>query len=286
MTEPKIIFSMVRVKRIVPPNREIIRDISLSFYYGAKIGVLGLNGAGKSSLLKIMSGEDQSFIGEAFPADGISIGFLHQEPKLNPEKNVLGNVEEGVAPLKAILTRYDEVNEMLGQDLSPEQMDKVLEEQGKLQDRIDALNLWDLDSRLELAMDALRLPPPDADVTRLSGGERRRVALCRLLLQSPDLLLLDEPTNHLDLEATMWLEDYLRRYPRTLLVVSHDRDLLNAVPQKICHLEQRKLTVEQTGARHLFESLGFVEEGRYTAYARDQNGTVHDLLTMTYTSTK
>ena len=177
---PQFIYTMKGLGKVHPPDTKVLEDIWLSFYFGAKIGVLGLNGAGKSSLLRIMAGEDQSFLGEAFPAAGISVGFLHQEPRLDPAKNVLGNVEEGVAPIKALLTRYDEVNAKLGEDLSPEEMDKVLDEQSKIQDKIDASNAWDLDSRLELAMDALRLPPPDADVTTLSGGERRRVALCRL----------------------------------------------------------------------------------------------------------
>ncbi|HEX7140833.1 MAG TPA: ATP-binding cassette domain-containing protein, partial [Vicinamibacterales bacterium] len=177
---PQFIYTMKGLGKVHPPDARVLDDIWLSFYFGAKIGVLGLNGAGKSSLLKIMAGEDTSFIGEAFPGDSISVGFLHQEPKLDASKTVLGNVEEGVAPIKVLLTRYDEVNAKLGEDLSPDEMDKVLEEQGKLQDRIEAANAWDLDSRLELAMDALRLPPPDADVTKLSGGERRRVALCRL----------------------------------------------------------------------------------------------------------
>src|SRR5438067_7492897 len=186
---PQFIYTMKGLGKVHQPDTKVLEDIWLSFYFGAKIGVLGLNGAGKSSLLRIMAGEDTSFLGEAFPAEGTSIGFLHQEPRLDPSKNVLGNVEEGVAPIKALLARYDDVNAKLGEDLSPDEMDKVLEEQGRLQDRIDAANAWDLDSRLELAMDALRLPPPDGDVTTLSGGARRRVALCRLLLQSPDLLL-------------------------------------------------------------------------------------------------
>src|SRR5438067_7946434 len=186
---PQFIYTMKGLGKVHPPDIKVLEDFWLSFYFGAKIGVLGLNGAGKSSLLRIMAGEDTSFLGEAFPADGISVGFLTQEPRLDPKKTVLGNVEEGVAPIKALLTRYDDVNAKLGEDLSPDEMDKVLEEQGRLQDRIDAANAWDLDSRLELAMDALRLPPPDGDVTTLSGGARRRVALCRLLLQSPDLLL-------------------------------------------------------------------------------------------------
>jgi ATP-binding cassette ChvD family protein len=224
--------------KVYPPDTKVLEDIWLSFYFGAKIGVLGLNGAGKSSLLRIMAGEDHQFTGEAFAAEGISIGFLPQEPKLDPAKTVLGNVEEGVAPLKALLQRYDEVNMKLGEDLSPEEMDKVLEEQGKLQDRIDAGNLWDLDSRLELAMDALRLPPPDADVTKLSGGERRRVALCRLLLQSPDLLLLDEPTNHLDAESVAWLEQFLKNYAGTVVAVTHDRYFLDNVAGWILELDR------------------------------------------------
>src|SRR6478609_2824171 len=183
---PQFIYTMKGLGKVHPPDIKVLEDIWLSFYFGAKIGVLGLNGAGKSSLLRIMAGDDHSFLGEAFPAQNISIGFLQQEPKLDPQKTVLGNVEEGVAPIKALLQRYDDINAKLGEELSPEEMDKVLEEQSKIQDKIDASNAWDLDSRLELAMDALRLPPADADVSKLSGGERRRVALCRLLLQSPD----------------------------------------------------------------------------------------------------
>ncbi|HEX4348109.1 MAG TPA: energy-dependent translational throttle protein EttA [Vicinamibacterales bacterium] len=235
---PQFIYTMKGLGKMHGPDTRVLDDIWLSFYYGAKIGVLGLNGAGKSSLLKIMSGEDQSFIGEAFAGDGYSIGFLHQEPRLDASKTVLGNVEEGVAATKALLTRYDEVNEKLGQDLSPEEMDKVLEEQGRLQDKIDASNAWDLDSRLELAMDALRLPPPDADVTKLSGGERRRVALCRLLLQSPDLLLLDEPTNHLDAESVAWLERFLKDYAGTVVAVTHDRYFLDNVAGWILELDR------------------------------------------------
>src|SRR5262247_242211 len=235
---PQFIFTMKGLGKVHPPDSKVLEDIWLSFYFGAKIGVLGLNGAGKSSLLRIMAGEDTSFLGEAFPADGISVGFLHQEPRLDPKKTVLGNVEEGVAPLKALLTRYDEVNAKLGEDLSPEEMDKVLEEQSKIQDKIDASNAWDLDSRLELAMDALRLPPPDADVSNLSGGERRRVALCRLLLQSPDLLLLDEPTNHLDAESVAWLERFLKDYPGTVVAVTHDRYFLDNVAGWILELDR------------------------------------------------
>src|SRR5215813_10755758 len=235
---PQFIYTMKGLGKVHQPDTKVLEDIWLSFYFGAKIGVLGLNGAGKSSLLKIMAGEDTSFLGESFPASGISIGFLHQEPKLDPAKNVLGNVEEGVAPIKALLARYDEVNAKLGEDLSPEEMDKVLEEQGKLQDKIEAANAWDLDSRLELAMDALRLPPPDADVSTLSGGERRRVALCRLLLKSPDLLLLDEPTNHLDAESVAWLERFLKDYPGTVVAVTHDRYFLDNVAGWILELDR------------------------------------------------
>jgi ATP-binding cassette ChvD family protein len=235
---PQFIYTMQGLGKAHGPDNKVLEDIWLSFYFGAKIGVLGLNGAGKSSLLKIMSGEDTSFIGEARLGDGVSVGFLHQEPKLDPAKDVLGNVEEGVAPIKALLARYDDVNAKLGEDLSPDEMEKVLEEQGKLQDKIDASNAWDLDSRLELAMDALRLPPPDADVTKLSGGERRRVALCRLLLQSPDLLLLDEPTNHLDAESVAWLERFLKDYAGTVVAVTHDRYFLDNVAGWILELDR------------------------------------------------
>jgi ATP-binding cassette ChvD family protein len=254
---PQFIYTMKGLGKVHQPDTRVLDDIWLSFYFGAKIGVLGLNGAGKSSLLRIMSGEDQSFIGEAFPGDGISIGFLHQEPKLDPSKTVLGNVEEGVASTKALLARYDEVNEKLGQDLSPEEMDKVLEEQGRLQDKIDASNAWDLDSRLELAMDALRLPPPDADVTKLSGGERRRVALCRLLLQSPDLLLLDEPTNHLDAESVAWLERFLKDYAGTVVAVTHDRYFLDNVAGWILELDRGR---------------GIPWEGNYSSWLEQKQG--------------
>ena len=232
------IYTMKGLGKVHPPDSVVLKDIWLSFLPGAKIGVLGLNGAGKSSLLKIMSGEDQEFIGEAAPADGITVGFLHQEPRLNPDKTVKGNVEEGVAPIKALLDRYDELNMKLGEDLTPEEMDKVLDEQGRLQDRIDASNAWEIDSQLELAMDALRCPPADADVSTLSGGERRRVALCRLLLTSPDLLLLDEPTNHLDAESVAWLERFLKDYKGTVVAVTHDRYFLDNVAEWILELDR------------------------------------------------
>ena len=232
------LYTMKGLGKVHPPDAVVLKDIWLSFLPGAKIGVLGLNGAGKSSLLKIMAGEDQEFIGEAFPADGVSVGFLPQEPRLDGSKTVLGNVEEGVAEIKALLERFDALNAKLGEELSPEAMDKVLEEQGRLQDRIDASNAWDIDSQLELAMDALRCPPPDADVSTLSGGERRRVALCRLLLRSPDLLLLDEPTNHLDAESVAWLERFLKDYKGTVVAVTHDRYFLDNVAEWILELDR------------------------------------------------
>jgi energy-dependent translational throttle protein EttA len=235
---PQFIYTMKGLGKVHPPDHVVLKDIWLSFLPGAKIGVLGLNGAGKSTILKIMAGEDQQFVGEAWPAEGTSVGILHQEPRLDPNKTVLGNVEEGVAEIKALLTRYDEINASFGEEMSPEAMEKVLEEQAKVQDKIEAANAWDLDSRLELAMDALRLPPGDADVTKLSGGERRRVALCRLLLKSPDLLLLDEPTNHLDAESVGWLERFLKDYPGTVVGVTHDRYFLDNVAGWILELDR------------------------------------------------
>ena len=235
---PQFVYTMKGLGKVYPPDSQVLKDIWLSFLPGAKIGVLGLNGAGKSTLLKIMAGEETSFIGEAFPGQGVSIGYLQQEPQLNPAKDVRGNVEEGVAEIKALLEKYDALNMKLGEELSPEEMDKTLDEQSKLQDRIDATNAWDLDSRLDLAMDALRLPPPDADVNTLSGGERRRVALCRLLLLSPDLLLLDEPTNHLDAESVAWLERFLKDYPGTVVAVTHDRYFLDNVAGWILELDR------------------------------------------------
>src|SRR5262245_8452507 len=220
---PQFIYTMKGLGKIYPPDSQVLKDIWLSFFPGAKIGVLGLNGSGKSTLLKIMAGVDHDFVGEAFPADGISVGYLPQEPRLDPSKSVRGIVEEGVSEIRALLQRFDEINEKFGQELSPEEMDKVLEEQARVQDRIEAAGAWELDSKLELAMDALRLPPGETDVNTLSGGERRRVALCRLLLRSPDLLLLDEPTNHLDAESVAWLERFLKDYPGTVVAVTHDR---------------------------------------------------------------
>jgi energy-dependent translational throttle protein EttA len=232
------IYTMKGLGKVYPPDHVVLKDIWLSFLPGAKIGVLGLNGAGKSTILKVMAGIETEFLGEAFPAGGISVGFLEQEPKLDRTKTVLGNVEEGVAGTKALLTRYDDLNAKLGEDLDPDAMEKVLDELGKLQDRIEAVGAWELDSKLALAMDALRLPSPDADVTMLSGGERRRVALCRLLLQSPDLLLLDEPTNHLDAESVAWLEHFLQEYAGTVVAVTHDRYFLDNAAGWILELDR------------------------------------------------
>ena len=235
---PEFIYVMKGVRKVVPPQREILKGIWLSFYHGAKIGVLGLNGAGKSTLLRVMAGIERDIDGEAFPAKEIKIGFLPQEPQLDPAKNVRENVEEGAAEIKALLDRFNAVSDRFAEPLESDEMDKLLEEQSKLQDRIDAVNGWDLESRLELAMDALRCPPGDADVGVISGGEKRRVALCRLLLQRPDLLLLDEPTNHLDAESVAWLEHHLKEYPGTVVAITHDRYFLDNVAGWILELDR------------------------------------------------
>jgi sulfate-transporting ATPase len=235
---PQYIYVMKGFGKVHPPDHVVLKDIWLSFLPGAKIGVLGLNGAGKSSLLRVMAGEDKEYLGEAFLAQGQTVGFLPQEPRLDPNKTVLGNVEEGVSEVHALLQRYEEITARFEHEMSPEDMEHVLEEQGRIQDRIDAVNAWDIDSRLELAMDALRCPPPDANVASLSGGERRRVALCRLLLKSPDLLLLDEPTNHLDAESVAWLERFLKDYPGTVVAVTHDRYFLDNVAGWILELDR------------------------------------------------
>src|SRR5215211_3865661 len=235
---PQYIYTMKGLGKVHPPDHQVLKDIWLSFYPGAKIGVLGLNGAGKSSLPKIMAGEDTRFVGEAFPAEGIKIGFLPQEPRLNPALDVRGNVEQGVADVRALLERYDEINAKFAEDLSPDEMDKVLAEQGRVQDRIDQVGAWEIDSKIEMAMDALRCPPGETAVSTLSGGERRRVALCQLLLSAPDLLLLDEPTNHLDAESVAWLEHFLHDYPGTVVAVTHDRYFLDNVAQWILELDR------------------------------------------------
>ena len=236
---PDIIFTMQDLKKRVPPNREILKGIWLSFYWGAKIGVLGHNGAGKSTLLRIMAGIETDFDGEAFPDKKAKVGLLPQEPKLDPSKTVLENVMEGMADVKGLLDRFNEVSDKFADpDLDPGEMTRLLDEQGKLQDKIEAANGWDLESTLEIAMDALRCPPGDADVTTLSGGEIRRVALCRLLLQKPDLLLLDEPTNHLDAESVAWLERHLKDYPGSVVAITHDRYFLDNVAGWILELDR------------------------------------------------
>src|SRR5580765_3226707 len=240
---PEFIFTIKDLRKTVPPKREILKGIWLSFYYGAKIGVLGHNGAGKSSLLRIMAGQDDQFTGEAFPAKNAIVGFLQQEPKLDPAKSVLGNVEEGVAKQKAIVDRYNALMENYS--------DETADEAAKLQDQIDHQNLWDLDTHLEIAMDALRCPPGDTEVATLSGGERRRVALCRLLLRKPDLLLLDEPTNHLDAESVAWLERHLKEYPGTVVAITHDRYFLDKVAGWILELDR---------------GAGIPWEGNYTSW--------------------
>ena len=232
------VFSMNRVSKIVPPKRTILRDISLSFFPGAKIGVLGLNGSGKSSLLRIMAGIDKEYDGEAIPMKNLNIGYLPQEPQLDPDKDVRGNVEEGVAEVANLLKQFDDINTRFAEPMSDDEMTKLLEDQAKVQSAIDAAGAWELDRKLEMAADALRLPPWDADVTTLSGGERRRVALCRLLLSSPDMLLLDEPTNHLDAESVAWLERFLEQFEGTVIAVTHDRYFLDNVAGWILELDR------------------------------------------------
>jgi sulfate-transporting ATPase len=231
-------YVMKDLRKLVPPKREILKGIWLSFYPGAKIGVLGNNGAGKSTLLRIMAGVDKEFLGEAWPAPGLKIGYLPQEPQLDPTKTVKGNVDEGVAETRALLARFEEVSMKLGEDLSEKEMDKLLAEQGRLQDQIEAVNAWELDHQVDMAMDALRCPPGDADVSVISGGERRRVALCRLLLSKPDMLLLDEPTNHLDAESVAWLERMLEEFKGTVVAITHDRYFLDNVAKWILELDR------------------------------------------------
>jgi ATP-binding cassette ChvD family protein len=226
------------LRKVVPPGREILKGIHLAFYPGAKIGVLGSNGAGKSTLLRIMAGVDQDFTGEARPLEGTRIGYLPQEPVLDPARDVRGNVEDGVAAQRALLTRFEEISARFAEPMSDDEMTALLEKQGNLQERIDALGLWELDWKVDMAMDALRLPPGDAEVTTLSGGEKRRVALCRLLLSQPDMLLLDEPTNHLDAESVAWLERFLAEFPGTVVAVTHDRYFLDNVAGWILELDR------------------------------------------------
>jgi energy-dependent translational throttle protein EttA len=232
------IYTMQGVSKIVPPKREILKNIWLSFYPGAKIGVLGLNGSGKSTLLKIMAGVDKDVIGEARPQPGINIGYLPQEPQLDANKDVRGNVEEALGEVKKLLDRFNEISMKFAEPMSDDEMNKLLEEQGDLQNAIDAAGGWEVERKLEIAADALRLPPWEADVTKLSGGERRRVALCRLLLSKPDMLLLDEPTNHLDAESVAWLERFLQEYPGTVVAVTHDRYFLDNAAGWILELDR------------------------------------------------
>ncbi len=234
----KTIFSMQGVGKIVPPKKEIIKDISLSFFYGAKIGVLGLNGSGKSTLLRIIAGLDTNYIGKITFSKGYSIGLFEQEPYLEPGKTVKEVVEEGRAEVAKLLRDYEEISQAFSGDVSPEEMEKLLERQGRLQEQIEAVNGWELEHQLEIAMDALRCPPPDTKVDLLSGGERRRVALCRLLIQEPDILLLDEPTNHLDAETVGWLEQHLQDYKGTVIAVTHDRYFLDNVAGWILELDR------------------------------------------------
>lgn len=233
-----IIYTMKGVGKVYPPNRFVLKDIYLSYFYGAKIGVLGLNGSGKSTLLKIMAGADQEFIGEAFPAREMKVGYLQQEPVLDPKKTVKENVEDAVREIKDLLEEFNVISGKFAEEMTPEQMDKLLEKQAAVQEKIEARDGWELDRKLDMAMDALRCPPGDADVTKISGGEKRRVALCRLLLSNPDILLLDEPTNHLDAESVAWLERFLAEFPGTVIAVTHDRYFLDNVAGWILELDR------------------------------------------------
>jgi energy-dependent translational throttle protein EttA len=251
MSPQTFIYVMKDLRKVVPPSREILRGIWLSFYYGAKIGVLGANGAGKSSLLRIMAGEDQDYQGEAWLADGMSVSYLPQEPRLDETKDVRGNVEQAVRDTRDLLKRFEEISQRFAEPMDDSAMQKLLDEQARVQDEIEAKNAWELDRKIEIAMDALRLPPGDADVKQLSGGEKRRVALCRVLLEQPDLLLLDEPTNHLDAESVAWLERHLAEFPGTIVAVTHDRYFLDNVAKWILELDR---------------GFGIPYEGNYTSW--------------------
>ncbi|MFL5489163.1 MAG: energy-dependent translational throttle protein EttA [Gemmatimonadaceae bacterium] len=248
---PQFIYVMKDLRKVVPPSREILRGIWLSFYPGAKIGVLGANGAGKSSLLRIMAGVDHDFQGEAWPHEGTRIGFLPQEPQLDASRNVKENVDLAVKPVRDLLKKFEDISNKFAEPMSDDEMTKLLDQQAKVQEKIDALNAWDIDRKIEIAMDALRLPPADAEVANLSGGEKRRVALCRTLLEEPDMLLLDEPTNHLDAESVAWLERYLAEFPGTVVAVTHDRYFLDNVAGWILELDR---------------GAGIPYEGNYSAW--------------------
>ncbi len=276
MEENKVIYQMSGVGKVVDGKRQILKDIYLGYYYGAKIGVVGLNGSGKSTLLKIMAGLDKDFLGEVAMSKGYTIGYLEQDPQLDPSKTVLEIVQEAVASTMQLLQRFEEINLRFAETMSDDEMDKLLEEQGKVQDALDASNAWDLDSRLELAMDALRCPPSDLPVGVISGGEKRRVALCRLLLQEPDILLLDEPTNHLDAETILWLERHLQNYKGTVIAITHDRYFLDNVAGWILELDRGEgiphkgnysSWLEQKQARLANESKG--ESKRQKAIAEE-----------------
>ncbi len=276
MAAYQYIYVMKGLSKTFPGGREVLKDTWLSFFPGAKIGVLGPNGAGKSTLLRVMAGEERDFSGEAWAAEGARIGFLPQEPVLDPEKDVFGNVMEGVAETKALIDRFEAVSARFAEDLSPEEMDALIAEQGELQEKIDQADAWELDRTVEIAMDALRCPPGDAPVATLSGGERRRVALCRLLLQRPDLLLLDEPTNHLDAESVAWLQRFLRDYPGTVVTITHDRYFLDEVAGWILELDRGRGIpfegnysgwLEQKQAR--LEGEGKAEEARRRTLERE-----------------
>jgi len=251
------IYVMKGLSKVFPGGRKVLEDIWLSFLPGAKIGVLGLNGSGKSTLLKIMAGIDADFGGEAWAAEGVTVGYLPQEPQLDPGKDVAGNVLEGLGPVKTLLERFEAVSTKLGEDITPDEMEALIAEQGELQEKIDAVNGWELERTVEIAMDALRCPPGDTKVETLSGGERRRVALCRLLLQKPDMLLLDEPTNHLDAESVAWLERFLADYPGTVVAVTHDRYFLDNVAGWILELDRGK---------------GIPWEGNYSSWLEQKQG--------------
>ncbi len=254
---PQFIYVMKSLRKVIPPSRIILDDIWLSFYPGAKIGVLGPNGSGKSSLLKIMAGVDQEFQGEAWAHKGTRIGYLPQEPVLDPAKDVRGNVEEALKEQRGKLDRFNAVSMKFAEPMSDDEMNALLDEQGKLQEYIDTHDLWNLDNKIEIAMDALRLPPADADVSTLSGGEKRRVALCKILLEEPDMLLLDEPTNHLDAESVAWLEKYLEKFPGTVVAITHDRYFLDNVAKWILELDRGK---------------GMPYEGNYSGWLEQKRG--------------